>query len=155
MKILLTKINEIKVVDKPWGHEKWIAAGAPDFKYALKEIVLLAGNKSSLQFHKSKEETNYIQSGSGLLHLSDLWIDAERFENKSYTSEEIANFVSSVKAVEIGPGDVFHVKSGYIHRVEALTDLKMIESSTVELDDVYRISDDTSRPSGKIESEHN
>jgi len=154
MSIILNKIDDIKVVKKPWGHEKWIASGSPDFQYALKEIVLLSGNKSSLQFHKYKEETNYIQTGKGLLHLSDLWIDADKFLTGSYTKDELIHYKKSVRTVEIGPGDVFHVKPGFIHRVEAITDLTMIESSTIELDDVIRIDDDTSRPSGKIESEH-
>ena len=54
----------------------------------------------------------------------------------------------------MNPGDIFHVKPGYIHRVEALTDLTMIESSTIELDDVFRLKDDSNRGDGKIDSEH-
>ncbi len=49
---------------------------------------------------------------------------------------------------------VFHVKPGIIHRVEAIEDLTLIESSTIELDDVYRIHDEWKRHDGKIESEH-
>lgn len=49
---------------------------------------------------------------------------------------------------------VFHVKPGIIHRVEAVEDLTLIESSTIELDDVYRINDEWQRHDGKIESEH-
>ena len=33
-------------------------------------------------------------------------------------------------------------------------DLKMVESSTLHLDDVFRISDDSGRGHGKIDSEH-
>ena len=154
MKIQVMHSKEVKVVNKPWGYEKWIADGSPNFKYALKEIFLKSGNKSSLQFHKYKEETNFIQSGKGLLHLSDLKIDADKFSNDGYSESELKNFVNSVYTVDLIPGYVFHIKPGYIHRVEALTDLLMIESSTVELDDVLRIIDDTNRPSGKIDSEH-
>lgn len=44
-------MKDVRFVKKPWGYEKWIADGNPNFKYALKEIFLKAGNKSSLQFH--------------------------------------------------------------------------------------------------------
>ena len=46
------------------------------------------------------------------------------------------------------------IKPGCIHRIEALEDLTIIESSSIELDDVIRLEDDTGRPSGRIESEH-
>jgi len=55
---------------------------------------------------------------------------------------------------KLTPGVVFHVFPGIVHRVESISNLLMIESSTVELDDVYRLQDDTSRGHGKIESEH-
>ena len=66
MSIEIKKIDQIKTVKKPWGYEKWIADGYPDFKYALKEILFRSGYKSSIQFHAHKEETNYILKGSGL-----------------------------------------------------------------------------------------
>ena len=31
MSIEIKKIDQIKTVKKPWGYEKWIAEGAPDF----------------------------------------------------------------------------------------------------------------------------
>ena len=40
MSIDIKKIQDIKKVDKPWGYEKWIADGSPNFRYALKEILL-------------------------------------------------------------------------------------------------------------------
>jgi mannose-6-phosphate isomerase len=41
-----------------------------------------------------------------------------------------------------------------VHRVEAITDLILVEVSTPELDDVVRIEDDMGRGSGRIEAEH-
>ena len=38
MAIKITNIDDIKKISKPWGYEKWIADGSPDFNYALKEI---------------------------------------------------------------------------------------------------------------------
>ena len=44
MSIDIKKIQDIKKVDKPWGYEKWIADGSPNFRYALKEILLKSNN---------------------------------------------------------------------------------------------------------------
>ncbi len=65
MNIKILDISNIRTVTKPWGYEKWIADGSPDFKYALKEILFRANFKSSIQFHEFKEETNYKTQGSG------------------------------------------------------------------------------------------
>ena len=152
--IKVTTINEVQIVNKPWGWEKWIADGGSASPYVLKEIYIKASCKTSLQFHKFKRETSYVQKGRGLLHYSELPIDADKFINGIYTKSEIQTFVSSVKTKELIPGSVFHVFPGLIHRVEAIEDLLIIESSTVEVEDVLRLQDDTNRSHGRIESEH-
>lgn len=62
--------------------------------------------------------------------------------------------ITNLQKIKLTPGVVVHIKHGTVHRVEALTDLTIMESSTVELDDVYRLSDEWNRGHGKIESEH-
>ena len=62
--------------------------------------------------------------------------------------------IKSLQEIKLSRGTVFHIKPGYIHRVIALTDLLMIEASTLELDDVFRLQDDANRSHGKIDSEH-
>ena len=96
MKINITNINIVKTISKPWGYEKWIADGAPDFKYALKEIFFKSKNKSSIQFHEFKEETTYVQKGKGILHYSEDPIDFLRYNNNEYTPEEIENLISNM-----------------------------------------------------------
>ena len=147
-------MEQVKKINKPWGYEKWIADGSPDFKYALKEILFRANFKSSIQFHEFKEETNYIQKGKGVLHYSSVPIDIKKFRHGKYSEGEIDEIISNLQKQELTPGMVFHVKPGIIHRVEAVEDLTLIESSTIELDDVYRINDEWERHDGKIESEH-
>jgi quercetin dioxygenase-like cupin family protein len=147
-------ISSVKIVSKPWGHEKWIASGKPNFKYALKEIFIKKGTRSSLQFHELKEETNIVTKGTAALHYSDEKIDLEKFKLNKYIGEELEIIIKSIKIKEVHEGSVFHVKPFFLHRVEALTDLTMIEASTIELDDVYRLQDDTKRQHGKIENEH-
>jgi hypothetical protein len=147
-------IQQVKKINKPWGYEKWIADGSPDFKYALKEILFRANFKSSIQFHEFKEETNYIQKGKGVLYYSDTPINVKKFRQGKYSEDEINKIINNLKKQELTPGMIFHVKPGIIHRVEAIEDLILIESSTIELDDVYRINDEWKRHDGKIESEH-
>ena len=38
MLVDIKNINDVHTVKKPWGYEKWIADGNPNFSYALKEI---------------------------------------------------------------------------------------------------------------------
>ena len=148
-------IEDVKKVTKPWGYEKWIADGVPNFKYALKEIFFKMGYKTSIQFHEFKEETNYVQSGEGVFYFSENHIDVKKFQNHEYTKEEIKQIIENLKRIKLSPGAVIHVKPSTVHRVEAITDLTIVESSTIELDDVYRLNDEWNRGDGKIEQEHN
>lgn len=154
MTIDYKKIDEVKKVMKPWGYEKWIADGNPNFKYALKEILFKKNFKTSIQFHEFKEETNYIQKGEGIFYYSKNHIDIKKFQEGKYTKEEISQIINSLQKIKLFPGVVIHVKPSTVHRVEAITDLTIIESSTVELDDVYRLNDEWNRSNGRIEEEH-
>jgi len=146
-------MDSAKLVVKPWGHELWIsdAVGRP---YALKKILFHANNKTSLQVHKFKTETNYVLSGSGILLLSDKFFDVDKYTEGKMTSDEIADHIDSMKQIELLPEVIFHVTPGHLHRVIAITDLTFIEASSAELDDVIRLQDDTNRAHGKIDSEH-
>ena len=154
MTIDYKKIDQVKKVIKPWGYEKWIADGTPNFKYALKEIFFKKKYKTSIQFHEFKEETNYIQSGEGIFYYSVDHIDVKKFQEGNYTKDEIDEIVTNLEKIKLLPGVVIHVKPSTVHRVEAITDLTVIESSTVELDDVYRLNDEWNRSNGRIEEEH-
>ena len=155
MSIEIKKIGSVKKVKKPWGYEKWIADGAPNFKYALKEIFFKSGFKSSIQFHEFKEETSYVQEGTGMLYYSLEKINFEKYRNNGYTNEDMKDILNNFHHEELKPGMVYHIKPGIIHRVEAVTDLTLIESSTIELDDVIRINDEWGRNNGTINKEHN
>jgi len=154
MTINFKKIEEVKKVTKPWGYEKWIADGVPNFKYALKEIFFKTGYKTSIQFHEFKEETNYVQNGEGIFYYSTNDIDIKKFQNNEYSKEEIEQIIDNMQKIKLIPGVVVHVKPSTVHRVEAITDLTVIETSTVELDDVYRLNDEWGREDGKIKHEH-
>jgi mannose-6-phosphate isomerase len=128
-------------VDKPWGHELWINGQHP--RYALKEIYLKAGRKTSLQYHKFKQETNVLFQGHANLHYRT----EDSVKNDDVTGSDVA-------FVELGPVCSIDVAPGVLHRLEAISDILLYETSTPHLDDVFRVTDDSKRPDGRIEQEH-
>lgn len=121
----------MKTIYKPWGKEEWLELNE---KYCYKRIYINAGYKTSYQYHNFKRETNYIISGE-----AEIWLE----NDKGIVEKKI------MKA-----GDYFNVTPPKKHRVIALTDIILQEVSTPEVDDVIRIEDDTKRPDGKIDGEH-
>ena len=128
-------------VDKPWGHELWINGQHPH--YALKKIYLKAGSKTSLQYHNLKQETNVLFDGRTKLHFKN---------NDAVDNDDVDS--SDLSQVELGPISSIDVVPGILHRLEAITDILLYETSTPHLDDVIRVSDDSKRPHGRIEQEH-
>jgi mannose-6-phosphate isomerase-like protein (cupin superfamily) len=106
-------------VEKPWGHEVWWAVTE---RYVGKILHVRAGESLSLQYHRVKDETIRIQSG----RLA--------FEFAEVESEEL-------RRIELGPGDVFHIRPGTRHRMSAIEDCDILEVSTPELEDVVRLED--------------
>lgn len=144
---------DLKIVNKHWGHELWIADGVRT-PYALKKILFKAGNRTSLQVHRKKIETTYVLSGTGKLYRSKELFDIDTFLKKGMTEEEVIKYEQTFDVIDLYEGVAFDVKPGYVHRVVANTDLMFIESSTIELDDVIRLQDDKGRKHGKINYEH-
>jgi mannose-6-phosphate isomerase-like protein (cupin superfamily) len=145
--------SEAKIISKPWGNEVWIS-DATQVPYALKKITFFAGNRSSLQVHKFKIETNYVLSGRGKFQICEKLIDVDAYLASTDRENFLEQFILELVEVEVKPGDILHVQKGQIHRVIAESDLIFIEASTSELDDVIRLNDDTNRGHGKIEIEH-
>jgi len=143
-----------KKVNKPWGYELWIASDLNNKTYAMKEIFIKSGYKTSFQFHNYKEESNYILSGTGTLLLSKRKIDFKKFKQKKYTDKNLRNILNNLKSYKLTKGSSFHIKPFYIHSVISIKNLTMIESSSLHLNDVYRIFDEHGRGHGKIDSEH-
>jgi mannose-6-phosphate isomerase-like protein (cupin superfamily) len=107
----------VKLVDKEWGHEEWIA-NTP--AYCGKKLVFKGGYQCSMHHHKIKDETFYIQSGTVVL-------DTEY------------NGVSERRVM--GTGDTMHILPNMWHRITALTPAEVLEFSTLHRDeDSYRKS---------------
>jgi mannose-6-phosphate isomerase len=109
---------DVKRVDKPWGYELIYASTD---RYCGKVIFVKAGEELSLQFHRQKDETLYVQSGRVEFQIGD--------PGKPVDTEVVR------------PGRGFHLKPGTVHRMRALEDTVMLEVSTPELDDVVRLED--------------
>jgi len=112
----------MQIVEKPWGREIWIAHTD---HYALKIIEFRQGARSSLQYHVQKHEHIYVDRGR-------LQLERE-------------NDAGQMETIVMQPGDVVENKPGRKHRVTALEDVRLIEVSTPQLDDVVRVQDDYQR----------
>ena len=124
-----------------WGNEIWI--NGEHFAYAFKRIFIKKGNKTSLQYHKLKQETNVLFEGQANLHFKiSNQVDNDKVSNSDINSILLA----SVSSVDVKPFT--------LHRLEAVTDIILYEISTPHLDDVIRVNDDTNRPDGRIKKEH-
>jgi mannose-6-phosphate isomerase len=110
---------EPRRVEKPWGWEL-IWAHADD--YVGKVLFIRAGHSLSLQFHREKDESWYVESGRARLELGDA--------GQAALDEEV-----------IGAGACFRYRPGTVHRVTALEDTTILEVSTPHLDDVVRLED--------------
>lgn len=131
-----------KIVTKPWGMEVWLELND---RYCYKRIYISAGNKTSLQYHEKKLETNYIIKGEAEVWMQDPNGETNlRINNQDYT-------FSVTKRRE---NYFFTVTPPTVHRIKALTDIILQEVSTPDVDDVVRLQDDAGRGSGKIDSEH-
>lgn len=105
----------MKTVNKPWGNELWIADGVQT-PYALKKILFKAGNRTSLQVHKKKTETNYVLSGSGFLEISDAYFNCDLYLKGNMSNDVINDHLNQLRRVELSEGVVFHVTPGHLHR---------------------------------------
>ncbi len=111
-------------VDKPWGHE---IIYTPAEALAIGKILhVKAGKRLSLQYHDEKAETLCLIEGEGKLILSD-----SAGEQQEITMEK-----------EKG----YFIRPGQIHRIIAVSDIVVIEPSTAETGNTFRLEDDYSRP---------
>lgn len=105
-------------VEKPWGHELiW----AHTDKYVGKILHVKAGHALSLQYHERKDETIHLLTG----------------EMKFYAGAS----AEALKEIHMKAGESFHVTTGTVHRMVAVTDVDILEASTPDLDDVIRLED--------------
>lgn len=142
-------IKSPKIVEKPWGHELWII-WTKDY-YVLKKIAMKEGNRSSLQFHRKKLETNFLIKGQADV-IKGYKLD------KNLPESSLQQIISGIDLSDyrqsLDAGMQWTSYPGDVHRVISMKDYIAYEVSTPELDDVIRLHDDSGRNSGRIDTEH-
>jgi len=106
--------NDIKIVPKGWGFEKWIVNNKD---YCGKLLYFVKGKKCSWHYHMIKDETFYIQSGKILL---------------KYSKEDDLN---EAHEIILNKGERYHIYQGLRHQMIALEDTELFEFSTQHLDE--------------------
>jgi mannose-6-phosphate isomerase len=110
-------------VDKPWGYELiWALSEA----YCGKILFVRSGESLSLQFHRVKDESWYVQSGRVELQVG-------------------AAGDAVLQTEVLAPGSALRFRPGTVHRVKALEDTTILEVSTPQIDDVVRLEDEYGR----------
>lgn len=105
-------------VEKPWGHELiW----AETDLYVGKVLHVKAGHALSLQYHEVKDETIHLLRGEMLFTVGPA--------------------PEALEIVALREGQSIRIRPGTIHRMEAVTDVDILEASTPQLDDVVRLDD--------------
>ena len=116
-------MSEPTIVTKPWGRE---VIWAHTEHYVGKILEVNAGEELSIQMHHHKDETMYVWTGSGSLHLFD----------------ESLNITQTIL---LKPGVLVRIEPNTIHQVIATTDLTILEASTNHLTDLIRFKDKYNR----------
>lgn len=112
-----------KKVVKPWGFEIIYTPDGAGFTGKI--LFIKAGSRLSLQYHDRKEESLCLISGRALMWLED-------------DSGEVVK-------LEMEPRFGYHVRVNRRHRIEAMEDSLIIESSDPEHGNTFRIEDDYAR----------
>lgn len=105
-------------VDKPWGYELILERNVD---FVVKEILLRAGEQSSLQVHARKREWVRVERGV---------IDLVR-----------GSSADDLRTERLSVGDTYRVPPGTVHRVIAIEDAVVFEVATPGDDDIVRLED--------------
>ncbi len=104
----INAVEEFERVDKPWGYEQITAL--LEGKYVGKVLCITAGSALSLQHHLRKEETLAVANGR--------------------VSIELGPDSAHLKTFTLEAGQRLLIRAGVVHRITAITDAQVIETST-------------------------
>jgi mannose-6-phosphate isomerase len=111
---------KVRRAEKPWGWELLLTCTE---RYAGKILCIRAGHRLSLQHHVVKDETLFLLQGEIDLEVG----------------------VLPTRRRRMAADQSYHVRAGQRHRLTAVTDARVLEISTPELEDVVRWEDDYGR----------
>jgi len=119
-KMEIREDEQIKIVPKGWGEERWIHN---DELYCGKLLVLKQGKHCSLHYHELKTETFYIAKGSLRMELTSL--DQARREPPEIN-----------EVFEMSEGEAIVLRPGMVHRFTGLAEeTHIFEFSTEHFDE--------------------
>tara|TARA_Y100000739_G_scaffold219981_1_gene218984 strand:+ start:649 stop:1083 length:435 start_codon:yes stop_codon:yes gene_type:complete len=101
---------------REWGTEELLEISSGN--WSLKRLIIKAGFKGGLQYHRKKDEGGVLISGKLLCRYG---------KPGEILKEKIIN-----------AGESFHFPPNSIHQEEALTDCEIIEASTPHINDRVR-----------------
>ncbi|MDD5251204.1 MAG: cupin [Patescibacteria group bacterium] len=111
-------------IEKPWGFE--VVYTPPEITDKTGKILFTkAGKKWSFQYHDQKQETICCLMGKALI-----WLENDQGE---------------IEKIPMVPMAGYTITPGQKHRVEAIEDSYMIETSMSERGTTVRLSDDYAR----------
>jgi mannose-6-phosphate isomerase-like protein (cupin superfamily) len=116
------QVEPVERIDKPWGHEEIVAV--LEGRYVGKVLTITAGHSLSLHLHRHKDETLAVQTGQ--------------------VSIEYGPDASQLRTVVLDPGQRLLIRAQVVHRVTALSDSRVLETSTAVpgwREDVVRLQD--------------
>jgi len=104
--------QQIKKVNKSWGHEKWLVNND---LYCGKILFIKKDHRCSIHYHKLKDETFYVLSGKIKLELFS-------------------------ETITMNEGDSYRLIPNTVHRFTGLEESNLLEISTHHEDsDSYRV----------------
>ncbi len=106
-------VKRIKVVEKPWGKEIWIA---DEPEYGGKIIEIKKGYSTSVHYHREKKETIYVEKG-------------------------VLRVRSGPNEFLVREGEAITIEPFTIHQLIAEEDVRLIEVSTQPLNERVRVED--------------
>ena len=128
----------MRIINKPWGYEEIWAEGSTGTGYLGKFLHIKPNSRLSLQYHREKEETVYVRSGT--LYMETLGMASEGRDGS-------INLQASKRMIlSYSEGQIINIKPFFTHRFCAKDEpVELIEVSTNYLEDVIRIEDDYER----------
>ena len=119
-------LKKATIVEKPWGHEELWAQSSRG--YVGKILFIKKGHRLSRLYHRVKEETIMVLEGTLICEAGPY-----------FEGDNIHLYV-------MHPGEIFHVTPGTIHRFcTEESDVRLVEVSTLETQDIVRLEDDYKR----------
>jgi len=111
--------TEVRIVQKPWGHETiWAVTD----QYVGKVLHIKAGEALSVQYHNEKDETIHVLRGEMIYRVADAP-------------------GQPLREISLTAGESYRNQPGHVHQMQAVTDCDLLEASTPQLDDVVRLQD--------------